>query len=107
MTSHTFQIGIQDWPLALKAELVAIITIILILPINQKVSIYTDCKGIITGFNKLSRTDPRMTHKRLLKKNNWILWIKLIELAKIKDINITFIKSKAYSEDQFNNLIDK
>ena len=105
--THSFQTGVQDWPSALRAELVAIITIVLALPANQKITVHTDCKGIITKFQSLSRENPRMTHKRWLKQDNWLLWTRLIELVKTKEILITYIKAKAHSEDPFNNIADQ
>ena len=91
--THSFQTGVQDWPSALRVELVAIITIVLVLPANQKITIHTDCKGIITKFQALSAINPKMIHKRWLKQDNWLLWTRLIELVKTKEMLITFIKA--------------
>ena len=103
----SFQTGVANWPSAFHAEVTAITTLLFTLSKNSKATIKTDNKGCINTFKRLSSKDPRITHKRWLKENNWFLWAIILDLIKIKNLDITLEKVKAHDKDPHNHLIDK
>ena len=70
---NTIQVAIQEWPSANKAEVSAIALALLTMPENAKIIIKTDCINCITTFEKLNKQYLRLTHKKWLKINNWII----------------------------------
>jgi ribonuclease HI len=103
----TFQARVSDWPSAYKAEITAIAAALLSVPINSTVQIFTDSQSCVTTFKKLSLENPRMTHKRWIKKKHWSLWLRIKDLIKIKNLQISLSKVKAHSGDHYNEIADQ
>jgi ribonuclease HI len=99
--------SITDWPSSCKAELVAIILAIVTVPQSSKVEIVTDSASCIDTYNRLSKPNPRHTTRRWIKKKNWSLWMRLLEIKRRKKIHISFKKVKAHSGEPENEKVDK
>jgi hypothetical protein len=69
----SFQAGVDNWPSALRAELVAIILTLLVLPQRSQVEIRTDSATCINTLQKLQNPHIRDTGKRNRKRKNWQL----------------------------------
>ena len=102
--THNFSAQITNWPSSYKAELFAILSAISTLPRNSTVDIYTDSQSIISKYNKLIQS-PYFTSK-YFKFNSWPIWHTLLNSLKAYNINLTFHKVQAHTNDIFNNLAD-
>ena len=102
--THNFSAQITNWPSSYKAELFAILSAISTLPRNSTVDIYTDSQSIISKYNKLIQS-PYFTSK-YFKFNSWPIWHTLLNSLKAYNINLTFHKVQAHTNDTFNNLAD-
>jgi len=99
---QNFGCGVQNWPSSSRAEVTAILTALLVTPRKSKVVIVTDSINCITTYKKLSKVDPRLSHKRWLKIKNWSIWSKIIEVIKKKELKVELKKVKAYSGKENN-----
>ena len=70
---NSFAAGVTDWPSSYRAELVAIILVVLTVPQESKVEIVTDSASCISTYNRLSRPDPKHTIRRWIKVTNFSL----------------------------------
>ena len=104
--SH-FCTGAQDWPSSCKAEATAIITAILTIPRNNKAIIYTDSQNCIDIFEKISKTDPKLTCRRWLKIKNWSIWHNILDLIHKKEIQLHLKKVKAHSNNIYNEKVNQ
>jgi ribonuclease HI len=102
----SFQAGVDNWPSALRAELVAIILTLLVLPQRSQVEIRTDSATCINTLQKLQNPHIRDTGKRNRKRKNWQLWTRCIDIIHKKQITIQMTKVKAHSKDKANNKVD-
>ena len=84
-------------------ELLAVLTLISILPQNSEITICTDSSNVITKFEKFK---GNITFRRKIKENNLVFWKVLFEIIKQFNINIIFQKVKAYSGDIYNDRAD-
>jgi ribonuclease HI len=101
-----FQAGVDNWPSALRAELVAIILALLVVPQKSQIEIRTDNSTCINTFQKLQNPQIKDTGKRNRKCKNWQLWMRCIDLIQKKQITVQMTKVKAHSNDTSNNKVD-
>ena len=104
---QNFGCGVQDWPSSSRAEATAILTALLVTPRESKVIIATDSMNCVTTHRKLSRVDPKLSHKRWLKIKNWSIWSNIIEIIKKKELNVKLKKVKAHSGEENNERADQ
>ncbi|RHZ70937.1 hypothetical protein Glove_264g30 [Diversispora epigaea] len=85
------------------AELMAILTCLLVMPDGSTVNIYTDSMCALQNINKLKKNYKKIWQKC---KNPVILQI-ISEIIKEKTLKITCYKVKAHSGDKFNEIADE
>ena len=90
----------------IRAELLAILTSVIILPEGSKAAIYTDSKIIFEFFTEESNFN--LNCRKIFKiDNNNILKQYIIECIKERGLYITWHKVKSHDSDEYNNRIDK
>ena len=92
------------WPSSTKAEVLAILSTILVVPPHSSMKIYTDSKNAITQFEYYKK---ELSIRRQLKVNNQISWNTITYLLKKYNINLELIKVKAHSDNWGNNEADR
>ena len=92
------------WPSSTKAEVLAILSTILVVPPHSSMKIYTDSKNAIQQFEQYKK---ELSVRRQLKINNQISWNTITYLLKKYNINLELIKVKAHSDNWGNNEADK
>ncbi|RIA87503.1 hypothetical protein C1645_740065 [Glomus cerebriforme] len=102
----TFTASSEKWASPLKAELISIVSVLLILNKNSKVKIFTDCQSIITYFYSHKKEDYWSNIRNNFKNNNNLLWTILFDIIITNNIEIELIKVKAHSNDYYNNIVD-
>ncbi|PKY55539.1 hypothetical protein RhiirA4_427591 [Rhizophagus irregularis] len=94
----------KEWASSTKAELVAIITALIVCPSQSTVTIYTDSLSCINTFNNLK--SPKLSTRRFQKINNCALWNTLKHIINEFKLQVTLIKVKAHSGDSLNDAAD-
>src|SRR2546423_14752425 len=92
------------WPSFTKAEVLAILSTILVVPPHSKMKIYTDSKNAIQQFKKYKK---ELSVRRQLKINNQISWNTITYLLVKYNIDLELIKVKAHSDNWDNNETDR
>ena len=96
-------LGLNGWPSATIAEIVAIWSAILTVPKGCTVVICTDSYAAIRNISRaLQHVDIDQTLKR--KNARWIMSI--VGLVRSKNIRLEFRKVKSHSEDKWNDRAD-
>ncbi|GBC09874.1 hypothetical protein RclHR1_09180008 [Rhizophagus clarus] len=103
--NNTFQCSTAHLPSSTKAEVLAILTAIIAAPTHCHVTIYTDSKNAIDSFNKTGRTN--LSQRRIMKLNNFSLWILIHRLIKTKSLRVNMHKVKAHSGHLHNDTADR
>ena len=65
-----------------------------------------DSQNCIDNYTYLLTNNPKQTHKRWLKMNNWLIWSTIIDTVKKKNIKLTLTKVKAHSNNLLNDKAD-
>jgi ribonuclease HI len=94
----------KEWASSTKAELIAIITAMIVCPPHSSITIYTDSNNCIDMFNKLKSL--KLTARRFQKMNNCTLWNTLRHIMVTLHINVSLIKVKAHLGDPHNDAAD-
>uniref|UniRef100_U9T121 RNase H type-1 domain-containing protein n=1 Tax=Rhizophagus irregularis (strain DAOM 181602 / DAOM 197198 / MUCL 43194) TaxID=747089 RepID=U9T121_RHIID len=94
----------KEWPSSLKAELVAILTSLIVCPPDSNVHIYTDSASCIATFNMLY--PPKLTARHFQKLNNCALWNTLKHIINVLKLKISLFKVKANSGHPLNDAAD-
>ncbi|PKY54421.1 hypothetical protein RhiirA4_426769 [Rhizophagus irregularis] len=94
----------KEWPSSSKAELIAILTTLIVCPPNSNISIHTDSASCIATFNMLS--SPKLTARRFQKLNNCALWNTVKHIINVLKLNVSLIKVKAHSGHPLNDAAD-
>ena len=83
-------------------ELLAVITVLMIIPKYKSVQIYTDSNNVITKFN----AQKSLSFRKKFKENNFLLWELLECIIQELQIKITFHKVRAHTGDFWNDQAD-
>ena len=92
-----------EWPSSTRMELLAIVSLISILPSESKINIFTDSNNVIEQYKKLNRC---MSYRKKKKIINYNLWEILLWIEKEFALHITFTKVKAHSGNKLNDQAD-
>ncbi|GES90064.1 ribonuclease H-like domain-containing protein [Rhizophagus clarus] len=103
--NDTFQCSTANLPSSTKAEVLAILTAIIAAPTHCHVTIHTDSKNAIDTFNKTGRAN--LSQRRIMKLNNFSLWILIHCLIKVKSLCVDVFKVKAHSGHLHNDKADR
>jgi len=98
-----FNAASKAWPSSTRMELLAVLTLVSILPQDSKITIRTDSNNVITKFEKFK---GNITFRRKIKENNLVFWEVLFEIIKRFNIKVIFQKVKAHSGDKYNDRAD-
>jgi ribonuclease HI len=101
----TFNGSLRYFPSSTKAEIMAILTSLIVAPPKSHINIFTDSQAAIDGFYKsvkLSALSPR----RYNKLNNNILWTTIHYIIKELELKIKLFKIKAHSNLLYNDIAD-
>jgi ribonuclease HI len=101
---HHFQGQTSHFPSSTRAEIMAILTLIYILPHESNINIHLDSQAAISAITNAQKIPM---HKRMHKYKNYILIERIIENSKSKHIKLNFIKVKAHSGIPGNETADK
>ena len=100
----TMSIKAFQWPSSTKAELIAIWSMLLTIPSEAEVIVYTDSLAAICAMESGFSLE---TARRALKQSNFLLTEKIVDLIKTKNIHLELNKVKAHSNNKWNDLADK
>ncbi|CAB4391259.1 unnamed protein product [Rhizophagus irregularis] len=100
----TYSGASREWASSTKAELLAIITALIVCPPSSTITIHTDSNNCINTYNKLS--SPKLTARRFQNINNCTLWNTLKYIISTLQLSVSFIKVKAHSGDTLNDTAD-
>ena len=92
------------WPSSTKAEVLAILSTILVVLPHSNMKIYTDSKNAIQQFEQYKK---ELSVRRQLKINNQISWNTITYLLEKYKIDLELIKVKAHSDNWGNNEADR
>ncbi|CAB4436715.1 unnamed protein product [Rhizophagus irregularis] len=98
--------AIEHFPSSTKAEIMAILTALIILPPHSSVNIFTDFQAAIEGYKKSSQL--HFISPRRYNKINYIsLWSVIHDIIKKLSLKLTLIKVKAHSHSAYNDKADE
>ena len=100
----SFSSSIENWPSSTHAELGAIWTALLAIPIETQVHIFTDSKAAIEAIEKYNNINKLRNH---FKTKNRSLLSQIRSCYKAKSLDLRLHKVKGYSGNIGNNLVDK
>jgi ribonuclease HI len=99
---------VENWITANKAEVLAFMIALLIIPNNKTAKIYTDNLTICNNFEKILQQPHRTTLRDLLKfNNNNQIWTTIKDLMIKYSPQVEIIKIKAHADDYLHNALDK
>jgi len=104
--NSTFKLSSENWPSSSRAEILAIFTTLLTVPIERTVEIFTDSQACIDTFRMLSNSHSKLTKRKWLKIKNWTIWTKLLEAIQCKKLSVELTKVKAHNGNFFNEKAD-
>ncbi|CAB4443903.1 unnamed protein product [Rhizophagus irregularis] len=96
-----FNANITDNPSAFKAELIAIILVLLICPKDANITIYVDAQAIINIFNQLKKESLQQISEGKRPYNVW--WILGFKIIKFFKLSVQLVKVKAHNDSEYNN----
>ena len=99
-----FSARVNGWLSSTIAELIAIWSVLLAVPIEEKITIYTDSNLAIRG---IRRELANNVNSRILKKKNPIMITNIVDIIRGKKINLELVKVKSHSNDKWNEYADK
>jgi hypothetical protein len=82
----TFKAATSHIPSSTKAEGLAILTTLLVVPNGSKITVYTDSQNCIHNFNKI--TNPLTSQRQILKIKNNIIWQFIHFFLQSKHLNL-------------------
>jgi len=86
--------------------MLAVLTVLLTVPANSALSIYTDSAATIDGMAKVHQFSELSVRKRE-KIPNFPIWIIIAYVMDVLNLTIRMIKVKAHSGDRLNELADQ
>ncbi|PKY59655.1 hypothetical protein RhiirA4_482588 [Rhizophagus irregularis] len=107
MVNLTHSGSLKFFPSSTKAEVMAILTALIVSPPKCDVFIYTDSQAAIDAFHK-SKNLYSISPRWFNKINNNILWSAIHHIIEQLSLKVKFIKvsGKAHSGDHFNDQAD-
>uniref|UniRef100_U9UAV0 ribonuclease H n=2 Tax=Rhizophagus irregularis (strain DAOM 181602 / DAOM 197198 / MUCL 43194) TaxID=747089 RepID=U9UAV0_RHIID len=94
-----------QWPSSTRAEIMAVLTCLIVCPSNSSINIFTDSQCMIDTFTSLS--NYKLTPKRKQKINNIILWQAIQQIIAELNLQVQFTKVKAHSGVEYNDIADR
>jgi len=88
-------------------ELLAIISVILVIPNDKKVTICTDSQAVILKMNTILQDYNEKSMRKELKDKDIYTWNWVKLFIKTNRLSIDFIKVKGHGDDEYNNICDK
>lgn len=101
---HNFNARAWGWPSSTRAEIIAILTTLLVVKNSSDIKIYTDSKNTVNIFN--SYKQRYNNYRSYIKLENQILWELIFKVIEMLDLNVILYKVKAHSEDRWNDRAD-
>jgi ribonuclease HI len=99
---------VENWITANKAEVMAFMMALLIIPDNKTAQIFTDSSTICNNFDRILHQPHRITLRDILKFNsNNQIWTAIKDLTIRYNPQVNIIKIKAHAEDYLHNALDK
>ncbi|GES90872.1 ribonuclease H-like domain-containing protein [Rhizophagus clarus] len=105
-TIHTFITTVENWPSSLRAELFAILAVIIISPHGCHVDINTDSQNSINIIQQILKNPTFSIRDYFRISNNNLIINNIISIIRSKNLCIRFNKVQAHSDNYFNNQID-
>ena len=106
ITDTYFLASLTNNPSSTKAELVAILTALLVVAPNATVTIYTDSQSVISTFHNYITSTIHMSTRAKEKVPNYQLWNILCHIISTNALKVNLIKVKDHSDDFLNNIAD-
>ena len=106
---HTFTSSTEHYPSLTKAEIYGLLSVVLVIPKNYSIKIYTDSQNIIFGYySHIHNNNFDISPRKFFKISSFnIEWNVIMEIIKSKNLTIEFQKVTAHSNNYFNNTIDQ
>jgi exonuclease III/ribonuclease HI len=101
----SFACGLRYFPSSTRPELLAILTALLAIPNESRVTIYTDSQAAIEGIKHLQVINNRLG-RRLFTQNNFMILLLIIDTIKSKKLNFSINKVKGHSGCKWNDTAD-
>ncbi|GBB87698.1 hypothetical protein RclHR1_01420001 [Rhizophagus clarus] len=102
-----FKSSISHWPSSTRAEIMAVVTTLLVLPRNSHITIHTDSQATIDGFHSHITTIVNFLPRLYFTWNsNNFLWLLLYNIVNNNNISVNFVKVKGHSGDHYNEQVD-
>ena len=98
METHKFNAKTKGWPSSTRAEIIAILTTLLVVKKHSVVNIYTDSKNTISTFN--SYKAKFSNYKSYVKLDNQIVWKLIFKVVEMLDLNVIIHKVNAHSNNK-------
>src|SRR3954468_14225116 len=86
--SH-FLCDVQSWPSSSRAEATVILTVLLTVPREKYVIIFTDSQNCIDTFLKIFKKDSKLIYRCWLKINNRSIWYNILDITRKKIFILT------------------
>jgi ribonuclease HI len=99
-------VSTTTWPSAYKAELLAILLSLLVVPNNCQVNLYSDCESIMKHFEHINN-GAFQNIRNIFKQPHHNLWLAVLQEITSKDLTIFWHKVNSHSDDSNNNAVDR
>ena len=94
----SFAHRIENWPSSTRAEIIAILSALVVIPPYSTVKIYTDSQAALQGLELILSSSPHLAKTRF-KKNNQITWSIIEEIINTNYLEVIGIKVKGHDKD--------
>jgi ribonuclease HI len=93
-----------EWPSSTRMEILAVVSLLSILPVESHINIFTDSNNVIKQYSKLK--EMCLSYRKRRKVINFNLWEILFWVEKEFSLKIRFTKVKAHSGHKLNDQAD-
>ncbi len=94
------------WSSSIKAEMMAVLTVLLTVLARAKLTIYTDSAATIDGMAKIHNFSKLSVRKRE-KIPNFPIWMTIAHVMEVLKLTVKMVKIKAHSGDRLNEKADQ
>src|SRR5207247_10644993 len=101
----SFYASTNLWPSSIRAEISALLSILLVIPTKCSIHLYTDSDNLIQGLKLLINNRSKFIASKL-RLNNYVLWDYIEGLFTKKFITIIKIKVKEHEWNSKNVITD-